>query len=173
VKIPGTVDLVLYGLLALALSGVVAVVMKWKHDAGLLPVERAAHKADVKNLNDTIVARDERIAIEIENRRFADESSKDYQARIRELEDQRTADSFGAIRVCRRPVIHLSAAAAGPAAGGPDAAAVPADPGAAEVSVDVGPAADLYGTRCEANTIQVRALERWILEHPIHAPARR
>ena len=163
-KIPSTVDLVLYGLLALAVAGVVGVIAKWKHDASLLPVERAAHKADVKKLEDTISARDERIAIEIENRRFADEASNRYQGRIRELEDQRTADGFGAIRVCRRPVLKLSTAAAGPAAGGSDAAAAPGDPGAAEVSVDVGPAADLYGTRCEANTIQVEELQRWIRE---------
>lgn len=166
-------DLVLYAVAALAAAGTITVVVHWKHQAEQLPLERAAHKADVKKLNETISARDERIAVEIENRRFADETSKHYEDRIRELEDQRTADSFGAIRVCRRPVVKLpAAAAAGPASGGSDAAAVPGDAGAAEVSIDVGPAADLYGTRCEANTIQVEELQRWIREHPIQAAAK-
>jgi hypothetical protein len=172
-KIPSTIDLVLYGLLALAVGGAVGVVVKWKHDAELLKVERAQHTADVQRLEATIAARDERIAIEIENRRLADESSNHFQGRLRELEAQRLADGFGAIRVCRRPVLNLSTAAPGAAAGGSDAAAVPGDPGAAEVSTDVGPAADVYGTRCEANTIQVEELQGWIRGRRVQPPATR
>lgn len=171
-KLPSTLDLVLYGLLALAVAGAVAVVAKWKHDAALLPVERAAHKADIRKLNETISQRDERIAIEIENRRFADESSNRYQTRARELEEQRLADGFGAIRVCRRPVLKLPAATHGDAAGGADAAAVPGEPGAAEVSVDVGPAADVYGTRCELNTIALSELQRFERERVQRAQGR-
>jgi hypothetical protein len=32
------------------------------------------------------------------------------------------------------------------------------------VSIDVGPPAELYGSRCEANTIKLDELQRWIRE---------
>ena len=95
------------------------------------------------------------------NRKKADEASNRYQGRIRDLEDQRTADGFGVISVCRRPTVKLQPANA---SASPDAGPVRSDPPPVEVSVDVGPAADLYGTRCEANRIQLEELQRWIRE---------
>ncbi len=161
-KIPSKLDLILWGACALCVIGLIAVVNHWRLDSARLKVERTERAIERKEHADQVSALEERNAIEIENRRFADERSNRFQGRIRELEDQRTADGFGAIRVCRRPVFQVPTATAGRTAGGSDAASLPDDAGAAEVSTDVGPAAELYGTRCEANAIKLDELQEWV-----------
>lgn len=150
-KIPGTVDLVLYCLVALGGAGLLFTVNHWRAQAAEYKVAKVEWKQK-------LAAKEKQLTDEREETRKSNEASNLYQGRIRDLENQRVADQFPSISVCRRPVIRLQAPGAD--SGGPDAAAVPGDTGAAEVSVDVGPAADLYGTHCEANTIQLEELLR-------------
>lgn len=110
--------------------------------------------AEVRELTATL-------KLEREHRRRSDEASNRYQARIQELEAQRTADGFGAVRLCRRPVIRVS-----PAAGGPDVPAVPDELEPAwrdiEVGRDIGPELERFGYECEANAIRLDELQRFI-----------
>lgn len=152
-KLPSTLDLILWGVVAAAAAGLLFTVNHWRTQAAEYKVAQVEWKR-------TLAAKDHLIEVERDNTRKANESSNRYEGRMRVLEDQRTADGFGAIRVCRRPIIRMSAA--GAASGQPDDAGLQGDAGAAEVSVDVGPAADVFGTRCEANAIKLDELQRWI-----------
>lgn len=153
VKVPSTLDLILWGIVAAAAAGLLLTVNHWRTQAA----EFKDFKVETKR---TLAAKDHLIEVERDNTRKANESSNRFESRMHMLEDQRTADGFGAIRVCRRPIIRMPTA--GAATTEPDDAGLSGDAGADEVSVDVGPAAELYGTRCEANAIKLDALQEWV-----------
>lgn len=152
-KIPSTLDLILWGIVALAAAGLLFTVNHWRTQAAEFKVAKVEWKR-------TLAAKDHLLAIERNNTRKANEASTTYQGRLRDLELDRTAHGFGDIRVCRRPVFRMPAT--GAASGGSNAAPVQSDAGAVEMSADVGPAASVFGSRCEANWIQLEELQNWV-----------
>lgn len=151
-KLPSTLDLVLYGALALGAGALLFTVNHWRTQAAEYKVAKVEWKR-------TLAAKDARIAEEIDNTRKANDASSKFQGRVRALEDQRTADGFGVVRMCRRPVLRLPQASA---ASGSDAAAAPDDSQPLEADRDIGPELDQYGTESELNLIQVDELQAWI-----------
>jgi hypothetical protein len=153
VKLPSTLDLVLYGLLALAVAGAVAVVGKWKHDAGLLKVERAAHVAELKRVNGEL-------ATERHNAQLARESSNAYQQALEDLRGARAATPARVVRLCHATT-ELPGAAGGFAAPGEEAVPDPARSDL-EAGPDIG--GPLYTLADEADecAVQRDALIDWI-----------
>jgi hypothetical protein len=152
-KLPSTIDLVLYGLLALSVAGAVAVVAKWKHDAGLLKVERAAHVAELKRLNGELET-------ERHNAQLARDSSNAYQQALEDLRGARAATPARTVRLCHT-TNELPGSVSGSAAAGEEA--VPQAPGpGVEIGRDIGP--ELYALADEADecAVQRDALIDWI-----------
>lgn len=144
-------DLALYGCAALLVLVLAGMVMKWKHDSGVLKVERAEHKAAVGTLKrEHQVELDrahEATAIAIENARLQREISSGYQKRLAQLEADRARTPARAVRLCIEPG-SVSATATGPHAAGGEG--LPEAPGRdPRVSRDIGP--DLYALADEAD----------------------
>lgn len=166
-KIPSKVDLILWGVLATCAVGLGIVVNHWRLDSGRLKVERSERKLEQQAFATRVSQLEERAAIEIENRRKADEVSNHYQKRNAELERDRAATPVRTVRLCvdraatTVPASASSGAASGHHAAGPEG--LPETPGrAVEAGIDIGP--ELYaiadeGDRCAS---QRDALQEWI-----------
>jgi hypothetical protein len=130
--------------------------------------EQLQHAALVSQLN-------ERIAIEIENRRKADEVSNRYQSKLADLELERTATPVRTVRLCNGPAAKLPANAASGAASGHHAAGSDGLPEASgfhpgygstdrwsDAGPDIGP--ELYALADQADkcAAQRDALQEWI-----------
>lgn len=151
-KLPSTFDLILWGIAAACVAGVLFTVNHWRTEAAEYKVKQVEWKQ-------TLAAKDKRIRDEIANTEKANVASNQFQGRVRTLEDQRTGDRFPAVSLCRRPVLRLPQASA---ALGPDAVAAPDNEEAPEGDRDIGPALEQYGYECELNAIQLQALQGWV-----------
>jgi len=162
-KIPGKLDLILWGAVGLLAIGAFALVNHWRLDSGRLKVERVQHSAKVNEL-------EQRIAFEIDNQRKANAASDQYQKKLAELDAARADIPVRTVRLCNGPK-PVSATAARATPGGPDAASTEGLQEAAgsdtrdrwsDDGPDIGP--ELYavaddGDKCSA---QVDALQAWI-----------
>jgi hypothetical protein len=171
-KIPSKLDLIMWAAIALFAAGAIALVNSWRLDSGRLKVERTERKAELQAHAAKVSELEERIAIEIENRRKADEVSNAFQANLRELAAARADTPVRTVRMCNHGTsAPVPATAPGSAAGGHHAAGsagLPQAPGLdfgdrwSDDGPDVGPA--LYALTDEADTCAATrdALQEWI-----------
>lgn len=172
-KIPTKLDLVMWVAVGLICAGGLALVNHWRLDSGRLKVEKAERKAEQIAHAAKLDELEERISIEIENRRKADEVSNRYQQRNAELDAARADTPVRTVRMCRgaEAAARVSAAASSGAAGGHHAAGseeLPEAPGRdprdrwSDDGPDVGP--ELYALADEADRCasQRDALQEWI-----------
>lgn len=172
-KIPGTSDLILWGAIALLAAGALGMVNHWRLDSGRLKVEKAERKLEQQAYANKVSELEERVAIEIENRRKADEVSDRYQKRNAELDAARALIPARTVRLCNgaAAAARVSTPASSGAAGGHHAAGseeLPQAPGRdprdrwSDDGPDVGP--ELYALADQADRCasQRDALQEWI-----------
>lgn len=180
-KIPTKADLILWGVLAACIVGLGIVVNHWRLDSGRLKVERTERKVEQEAFAARVSDLEERVAIEIENTRKANEVSNHYQARNTELEAARADTPARTVRLCHGAAsAAVPATASGATAGGHHAArseGLPDSPGQhprngrggvgdydpwSEDGPDIGPV--LYALADEADRCasQRDALMEWI-----------
>lgn len=153
-KIPSKLDLIMWGLLAIAAAGLLAVVAKWKHDAGLLKVERKEHAAVIKQMNAVLAGERANRNTEAADRSAADEKAKSLEAELAAI--RRTAQP---VSVYCRPARVPGAAQEGGTAAVADGPA--GGPGAEGPLRDIGGAlADVWREQ-QSNAARARALIEW------------
>lgn len=153
-KIPSKLDLIMWGLVALAAAGLLAVVAKWKHDAGLLKSERKEHAAAISQLNAVLEGERANRKTEQDDRRLADEKAKSLEAEL------------AAIRGAPQPVSVYCRPARVPGAAGEGGSAAIDDGGAGGPGAE-GPVRDIGGALADvwrehqSNAARARALIDW------------
>lgn len=122
-NIPSKADLVLWAAGALLAAGAIGLVNHWRLDSARLKVEKTERKVEQQQHAAKVSQLEERVAIEIENTRHANEVSDAYQKHNAQLEADRADTPVRTVRMCHPAAPGgLPAATAGAAAGGHHAA---------------------------------------------------